>query len=97
MVMPTDLSPVPDMIQSGLSETTVLGGYEGLVGAAAVAGVVLLVNWLHLRHQKKISSINVSLKMLEYWEKEKHKDFSAMVELVYKHKVKGYLCQFVTY
>ena len=87
--MPTDISPIFGLTLLELAETAVItGALIGIAGSGIVAGVVFLVNWLNLRHQKKISSVNVSLKMLEYWEPAKHEVFSAMVELVYNHKVK---------
>ena len=88
MVMPTDISPIFGLTLLELAETAVItGALIGIAGSGIVAGVVLLVNWLNLRHQQKISSINVSLKMLEYWEEQRHKVFSTMVELVHNHEV----------
>lgn len=72
------------MIESGV----MIGAIIGLVGAIVIAVTIYFINNKLLQQRKKMDSAELSLKLLEYWERKKHEDFSDMVELVSECKVK---------
>ena len=82
--MVTEISPVFGMSLIALIETATMAA---LVSGGMVAGVVLFINYLLLRQRQKIDSINLALKLYEYWDESKWPTFANFIDKLKNSKV----------
>ena len=83
--MATDISPIFGISLLELVEWITI--IPMIISIGVVLALVLIYRSQHGLQQRLVSA-QLSLKMLEYWDDSKHKDFADLVELIPLSKVK---------
>ena len=84
ITMVTEISPVFGMSLIALIETATI---TALVAGGMVAGAILSINYLLLKQRQKIDSINLALRLYEYWDGSKWPTFANFLDKLKNSKV----------